>query len=180
MFGYEDIIIVVFLLIFGIVGIKKGLIISVFTLAAWIIGVVGSIYFSEFMANWLSEAVGWSATVVTTVSYIATFIILVLLVRVIGKVFKQLAKSLALGFLDRIGGFIIGVIKGAFLASFLLFIIVLFTKVKPDPNEHSVLYKWTQPIMPWTISVLQSDKAKSQFDSAKKAVEDVKEDITSD
>src|SRR5210317_265870 len=103
-------------------GYRNGLIGEVASLAALIFGIWGSIKFSDWTANLLNTW-GIESQYMNIISFIVTFIIIVVVIQIIARSLSQLLKSLALGWVDKIAGIGVGVIKAALITSVILFVL---------------------------------------------------------
>ena len=150
--NYLDIIIAIILFIFGWKGLRKGLIIEVVTLLAFGVGIYGAMHFSDFTAARLQDFLEINPNYLNTVAFVLTFIILVVLVNLIGRLISKAIKSLNLGFFDKLGGFLFGIIKGVLLCSVLLMVLnnfQLLGVVKPEVKEKSKLYPYIEQTVPY-------------------------------
>lgn len=140
-----DIIIIIPLLLFAWQGYKKGFIIEVATLAALILGLYFSFYFSDYTARLLNEYFTIDEKYIAALSFIVTFIVVVIAISAIGKVLQKFIDIILLGFLNKAAGAIFGIIKGALLLSILLLIINYFDTsqnlIKEEYKEKSVFYE---------------------------------------
>ena len=164
-----DIIIAIILLFFGIKGLKKGLIIEIVSLLAFGIGIYGAMHFSDFTAATLTDYIEINPKYLNTTAFILTFIILVILVNLIGRLVSKIVKNLNLGVFDKIGGFVFGGAKGILLCSLLLMVLNNFQVmgfVKPEMKEQSLLYPHVEKTVPYVYQ---------GFDIVKDAIEDLQE-----
>lgn len=138
-----DIIIGIILLLFAFAGLRKGLIIEAFYLASIVIGIYGAMYFSDAMSEWLSELIDVAPEYLALVAFILTFIVFIIIIRMLGRIISRLVEAIYLGFIDKIGGFVFGIIKGALLLSILIMIINIFSDgemIDRDTRKDSALY----------------------------------------
>lgn len=138
-----DIIIGIVLLLFAFAGLRKGLIIEAFYLASIIIGLYGAMFFSDAMSNWLAEVINVEPQYLALVAFILTFILFIVLIRFVGRIISGLVEAIHLGFIDKIGGFIFGIVKGALLLSILIMVLNIFNisdAINNDTRKNSVLY----------------------------------------
>ena len=150
--NYLDIIIAIILFLFGFKGLRKGLIIEVVTLLAFGVGIYGAMHFSDFTAEHLQEVMSIDPKYLNTVAFVLTFILLVIVVNIIGRLIKNMIKALNLGFFDRLGGFVVGVAKGVLLCSavVLVFNNLQFTGlIKEDVKKDSYLYPYIEKTVPY-------------------------------
>ena len=96
--NYLDIIIAIILFLFGLKGLRKGLIIEVVTLLAFGVGIYGAMHFSDFTAAHLKEVMEIEPKYLNTIAFILTFILLVIVVNLIGRAVSKLVETMNLGF----------------------------------------------------------------------------------
>ena len=150
--NYLDIIIAIILFLFGLKGLRKGLIIEVVTLLAFVVGIYGAMHFSDFTAQHLVEFIEVSPKYLDTIAFVLTFILLVVIVNVIGQAVSKMIQALNLGFFDRIGGFVVGVAKGVLLCSLLVLVLnnlQLMGLVKEEVKQESKLYPYVEQTVPY-------------------------------
>lgn len=140
-----DLIILIPLLLWAWQGYKKGLIISVASLAALVLGLYFAFYFSDFTAGQLKKHFDISPEYMAIVSFIVTFIVVVVAVVLVGKLLHKFVNVLMLGFLNKAAGLVFGVLKGALYLSILMFLINYF-----DPGEHLLKKEYKQKSLLYT------------------------------
>ena len=150
--NYLDIIIAIILLLFGWKGFRKGLIIEVVTLVAFVVGIWGAMHFSDFTADHLKDVMEIDPKFLNTVAFVLTFVLLVILVNIIGWLLTKAVKAMNLGFFNRLGGAIIGLAKGLLLCS--TFVLVInnlqwFGVVKEEVRKESLLYPYVEKTVPY-------------------------------
>jgi membrane protein required for colicin V production len=154
-----DIILALILLYFAYKGFSTGFIISVTTLLGLICGFYAASYFSEYTANWLSTDLGFKSQNLKLISYILTFVIVVVLVFLLGKFMTSVVKTVGLGILNRLAGAALGIVKGALIASF---IFMLINRIDPAESllsrsnkSDSIMYKPVSSFAPLVIPLLK-------------------------
>ncbi|MBQ3710634.1 MAG: CvpA family protein [Bacteroidales bacterium] len=150
--NYLDIIIAVLLIVFGIDGLRKGIIIEVATLLALFVGLYGAFHFSDFTAGKLIELVEIGPKYLHVISFVVTFVVLAVLVYLLGRLVKKLVKAISLGFLDKIGGFVVGLGKGVLLCSVAVMLLNVLCDngfVDNELREESVLYPLVEETVPY-------------------------------
>ena len=150
--NYLDIIFAIVLFLFGFKGFRKGLIIEVVTLLAFGVGIYGAMHFSDFTASHLQEFMEVNPKYIDTIAFILTFILLVIIVNVIGRLVSDAVKAMNLGFFNRLGGFLFGLAKGLLLCS--TFVLVLNNLqwaglVKEEVKQSSYLYPYVEKTVPY-------------------------------
>lgn len=163
-----DIILAV-LLIYGFYkGFTKGLVVEVASLASLLVGLYGAIHFSFFIGDWLNTKVDWNAQSIQVAAFALTFIAILMIVSLVGKILTTIIDAAQLGFLNKIAGAAFGIAKIALIASVLLNIFGkmndTITFVKQETLDETVLYKRVK------------DFAPTVFPSILEKVENFKED----
>ena len=78
------------LLVWAVIkGLYRGLVLAVFSLAAFIIGIAAALKLSAVTAGWLGESVNISAKWLPLVSFILVFIAVSLLINAAGKMLES-------------------------------------------------------------------------------------------
>lgn len=138
-----DIIIGIVLLLFALAGLRKGIIIEAFYLASIIIGLYGAMFFSDAMSDWLSEIINVAPEYLALIAFILTFMLFMVLIRFVGRLISGLVEAIHLGFIDKIGGFVFGIVKGALLLSVLIMVLNIFNigeVIDKETRNNSALY----------------------------------------
>lgn len=138
-------IVITALLLFGFIrGLFKGLFIEVASLVGLIAGIYGAIHFSHFIKDFLLTRVSWEEKYITLVSFALTFIVIVLVIGLIGKLFTKIADFASLGILNKLLGGIFGVLKTGLILSVILLIFSKLNNKLPflsvEQQESAVLY----------------------------------------
>jgi len=129
--NYIDLILGIILIIAAFQGFRQGFIVELASLAALVLGIWGAIRFSDWTADFITDITGYHSEYLSTIAFVVTFIAIVILVHILGKVLDTTVKAVALGFLNRLAGIIFGVLKTAVILSILL---LLFEPI--DENVH--------------------------------------------
>lgn len=119
--GFIDIFLGV-LLGYGIFkGIRNGLIVEFASLISFFVGIYIAVKFSSVVGGFIGDSK--SAKVL---AFVLTFILVVIGIHLLAKVFSKIASALFLGLINRIGGAIFGGLKTALILGVIL---SLFQKV---------------------------------------------------
>ncbi len=172
--NYIDIVLLLLLLFAAINGFRKGLILEVASLAALILGVWGAIEFSYITTGFLTDKAGLETDNLNLISFIVTFVVIVILVHLVGSSLSKLVEVAMLGWINRITGLVFGFIKTAFILSILL---LVFNKIdnevhiiSPDTKADSQLY---EPIRKFAPSVFPFINIWEQDSSPQKRIKDI-------
>ena len=121
--NYIDYIILVILVFFLIQGYLKGIIISLATIAALVLGIYAAVHFSNYLDATLLEHLHPSRKWLPILSFSITFVLVVFAVMLVAKLAEKLVDVVGMGFFNHLGGAALGLVKGAILISILAFIL---------------------------------------------------------
>ena len=120
-----DILFVVLVIFAAIKGFQRGLIIAVFSILAIVIGLSAAIKLSAIAAIHIGTAVRVSDKWLPVVSFIAVFLTVVILVRLVAKIIEKTFRLGMLGGMNRLGGVL-------FYILLYTFIIYISQSVRPN------------------------------------------------
>lgn len=165
--NYLDVILALPLLWGVYRGFKKGLIISVASLVALVLGIYIAVHFASFFSGYIHAWFNPAPQYLKVITFAIVFLIIVILVRLLGWGLDRMIKSASLGFVNRILGALFNVLKWAFIVSA---IISLFEGGSPTRNfikeqtkEDSILYKPLSAVAPFVFPYLKFEKLKENI-----------------
>ena len=139
-----DIIISVLLVIGLISGLRDGLVKQVAGLAGLIGGLLLGRAFYMPLGEWMASVLGISDEAARITAFILILVIVPLLFSLVGWLVSKLLKAICLGWINRLLGGLVGVLKFALLAGVLITGIELFDKhdaiVSVAKKEASIFY----------------------------------------
>ena len=139
-----DIIIVVLLVIGLIGGLRDGLVKQVAGLAGLIGGLLLGRAFYMPLGEWMASVLSISDEAARITAFILILVIVPLLFSLVGWLVSKLLKAICLGWINRLLGGLVGVLKFALLAGVLITGVELFDKhgaiVPEDKKEASIFY----------------------------------------
>ena len=157
-------------------GFSKGLILELASLLALVAGIYGAMHFSSFTFEYLSNYVEIETSYLQLASYGLTFIIIVLVVTLTGKILTLLIKMVALGFINRMMGAVFGGLKALLILSVLLLFFDRLNKqfgiVKEEVLNASVLYS---PILIQSQELYPN--VLEEFEKQKEHIDDITDDL---
>jgi len=147
-----DIVILVLLLFGFIRGLMKGLFVEMASLIALIAGVYGAIHFSYFAGSYLIDYVDWEEKYISIVAFAITFIAIVVVIALLGKMLTKMADFAALGFLNKLLGGVFGILKIGVILSIILIIFDKLNRNLPfvdkEITKESILYEPVRDLAP--------------------------------
>ncbi|MDP2067676.1 MAG: CvpA family protein [Lutibacter sp.] len=146
-------IIIAGLLLFGFIrGLFKGLFLEVASFIALIAGIYGAIHFSYFIKGLLLPRVTWEEKYITLTAFAITFLVIVIVVTLIGKLFTKIADFASLGILNKLLGGVFGALKIGFGLSVILLIFSKLNNKIPfisvEQQESAILYEPIKNLAP--------------------------------
>ena len=146
-----DIIFTVIIIIACVKGYQKGLIIALFSIVAFIIGLAAALKLSSVVAGWLGANANISVKWLPFLSFALVFFIVVLLVNWGGKIIEKTFEMALLGWINRLGGIIFYAALYIIIFSIFLFYAEKINFLKPATIQSSVTYSFVQPLGPIVI-----------------------------
>jgi membrane protein required for colicin V production len=158
-----DLILIIILVAGAIHGFVKGFFVEFASVAAIVLGVLCAMMFTDYFKVWLSGFVSWQPATVKAVSFFIIFISVLIVVHLIANVLEKFVRAIALGILSRIGGAVFGVIKTAFILSFLMYIVARIesydvTVIPKEPKKSSRMYVPIEKLAPNLLPFLREEK----------------------
>ena len=139
-----DIVIGILLILATISGFKNGFIYEIASLAGLILGIYIAINFSGYMSDFLADMFSWHGRTLWFLSLLFTFVLVVISIRLLGKVMEHVVESLAMGPINHLLGGFVSIIKAAFVLSLLIYLFNLVdsshTIVSQKTKEKSILW----------------------------------------
>lgn len=128
------------LLASGLIGVLRGLVREVLSLAGWILAFWVAYTYCGVAASWMPEGLPGGAFVHTVAGFVLLFVLTVIGTALVGTLLAQVLTSTGLKPADRGLGFIFGVLRGIVLV---LFIVTLggLTKLPEEPFWRDALMR---------------------------------------
>jgi membrane protein required for colicin V production len=140
-----DLIFAILLVLAIIKGYQKGLIIAVFSIIAFIIGLAAALKLSAVVADYLKDSVNVSAKWLPFLAFAVVFFIVVILVRLGATLIEKAFQVVLLGWLNRIGGIVLYAALYLIILSIFIFYAEKLQLLKPATIESSQTYNFIQP-----------------------------------
>jgi membrane protein required for colicin V production len=149
-----DILVLIFLVAAVIKGLRRGLIVAIFSIFAFIAGIAAAMKLSVVVAGYLKDSVNVSAKWLPFISFALVFIGVLLLVRWAAALLEQTVEAAMLGWANKIAGVVLYIILYMFTLSVLLFFVQQVKLISEETLARSVTWKWIQPLGPWVLDGL--------------------------
>jgi membrane protein required for colicin V production len=149
-----DIIALVLLLLALFKGLRKGLIVALFSFLAFIVGLAAALKFSVLVAEYIGSNFNISQRWLPVLAFIAVFLIVVLLVRLGAKLLESAVSMMMMGWLNRLGGVFFYILIYFLIFSILLFYASQLHLIKPETSEYSLTYPFIEPMAPRIMNAI--------------------------
>ena len=149
-----DIILLIPLFFGAYLGFKKGLLLEIVSLLAFILAIVGAFKLLNFGMELLQPYFeSWERSL-PIISFIALLLAILLLVNLAGKIVKKILDLTLLGGLDNFAGAVIGLLKWAFGVSILLWLgESIEISISDEMAEGTYVYPIVASIAPFMIDL---------------------------
>lgn len=143
-----DIILLVPLIFGAVMGFKKGLLLEIVGILAFVLGIIGGFKLMEVGMTYLDDYFEDFDNLLPFISFLVIFLAILLLVNLVGKAVKKLVDMTLLGGVDKFAGAIVGIAKWAIGLSLILWLTNNFGIELPGQEEELVLYPYLVDLGP--------------------------------
>ena len=150
-----DIILGVIFIMAFVRGMKKGLFVTLASLAGLVLGVYCAVYFSGYAASYLFEWFDWSEQITNLIALAITFMAVVYMVSLAGKFLTKMVDFAFLGIFNKLLG---GVCNTLILAFIISVFFMFFNSWNPtnyviseEKKENSYLYEPVASLAPMVL-----------------------------
>lgn len=126
-------------------GYQKGLIIAVFSIIAFIIGLAAALKLSAVVASWLQDSVSVSAKWLPFIAFAVVFFVVIILVQLGARFIEKGFQVVMLGWLNRLGGIVFYAALYVIILSIFIFYAQTLQLLQPAAIQSSVTYDFIQP-----------------------------------
>ena len=167
-----DIILLVPLIFGAVMGFRKGLLLEIVGILAFVLGIIGGFKLMELGMSYLDEYFEDFDHLLPFISFLVIFLGILLLVNLLGKAVKKMLDMTLLGGVDKFAGAIVGIAKWAIGLSIILWLTHHFGIELPGQDEDLVLYPYLTDLGPNLIQSLSVvlPFAEEMIDSIKELV----------
>jgi membrane protein required for colicin V production len=124
-----------------------------------ILGIYVAINFSGLTADFLADIFHWTGRGAWLASLLITFALVVLLIKLVGKVMEKVVESLAMGPLNHLFGGLAAGLKTALILSLFIYLINLvdfkYSLVSEKSRQESLLWKPVASVAPYILPQLE-------------------------
>lgn len=141
-----DLLFLGMMLVAVVKGIRNGLIIAIFSVVGWIVGLIAAFRFSDVAANYLHGILNLSARTLHIVSFLLVFILVMLLINLGAKLIEKTVELALLGWVNRLGGIVFYVLLYTLIFSVMIYFADRVKLISEETIASSRVYPWIQPL----------------------------------
>lgn len=149
-----DLVCLLLLVMAAFKGFSKGLIMAIFSFVALFVGLAAALKLSSVVANYFSSLGNDQFPWWPVIAFVAVFLVAALLVRMAGSVLEKTVELAQLGWINKIGGFLVYGLMYLLLYSVVLFFARQLHLLSPETISHSRTFPLIEPWGPWTMDGL--------------------------
>jgi membrane protein required for colicin V production len=149
-----DIAFLVIIALAAMKGFSRGLIMAVFSFAALFIGLAAALKLSSVVANYFKSSDTLPSHWWPVIAFAAVFLVAVFIVKAAGGLVEKTIQLALLGWVNRIGGFLVYAVLYTLLFSVVLFFLTQMNLITNEVKGKSVTYSYIEPWGPWAIAGL--------------------------
>jgi membrane protein required for colicin V production len=153
---FIDFIFFILLLLAIFKGYSRGLIVAVFSLAAFFIGLVAAIKLSASVAVWLQDKSGTQTTWMPFIAFILVMAVVMLLIRLGARMIEKAVEFVMFGWLNKLGGMFFYALLYITFFSIVLFYAENLGLLAEDTINSSKTYSFVAPWAPKAIDAIGS------------------------
>ena len=132
-------------------GFTKGLIVGIFSLLAFIVGLAAALKLSSVVAHYFAGSTVSSTKWLPVISFLLVFIAVVLLINIGARLIKKSLHLVMLGWIDKMGGIFLYFVIYTIIFSVILFFATKVSIVDADTIANSSMYHFISPWGPGVI-----------------------------
>lgn len=152
-----DIVILVLLAVGAFRGYQKGFLLEVIGILALVLGIFGALMLLQTGMEFIGQRYDISNKILPYLTFIILFVLIMIGVNLIGRLFKKLLDLTLLGTADNFAGSVIGVLKWAVGISFIIWATTSFGfNFFSEEDEKSQLFAHIQKVAPWIVDKAQA------------------------
>jgi membrane protein required for colicin V production len=135
-------------------GFSRGLIVAVFSLVAFFIGLIAAMRLSASVATWMQDRSGVQTSWMPFIAFVLVMAVVMLLIRLGAKMIEKLAGLAMLGWLNKIGGIVFYAVMYIMFFSIVLFFAKGMGVITDETIAESKTYAFVAPWGPKSIDAI--------------------------
>lgn len=127
-------------------GVRKGLVVAVFSIIGWILGLYAAFRFSDAAANYLDDHIDVSSRTLSIISFIAVFAVVIIIINICARIIEKTLELTLMGWLNRLGGIFFYVLLYTLIFSVVIFFAEKSKLLSEEATSSSKVYQWVKPL----------------------------------
>ena len=127
-------------------GIRNGLIVAIFSIVGWILGIIAAFKFADLAADYLKDSLNMSRTTLYILSFILVFLLVMLLVNLGAKLVEKTVELAFMGWINRLGGIFFYVLLYTLIFSVMIYFAERVKLISDETIAASRVYPWVKPV----------------------------------
>jgi membrane protein required for colicin V production len=149
-----DFISVALIILSLIKGLRKGLVVAVFSLLAFVIGLAAALKLSAVVAEYLGASTSISQKWLPMLAFLIIFFLVALLVRLGARGVESVMRMTMLGWLNKLGGIVFYLLLYFLVYSIILFYATKLHIIKSETIQTSTTYPIIYPMAPIVMDAI--------------------------
>jgi len=149
-----DLIYLLILVAAAFKGFRQGMVLAAFSFVAFFIGLAAAIKLSAVVAGWLEESFDKPSAWWPVIAFILVLAIVSGIIRAAAAVISKTLDLAMLGWLNKLGGFLLYAILYTLIYSVVLFYYDQLMHISEVTKEQSRVYSYIEPWGNWTMNAL--------------------------
>lgn len=142
-----DLLFILTFLIGVIKGLRNGLVMAIFAIIGWALGLYAALKFSDLAAEFLKDYLPVGPRWLSIIAFIVVFILVSLLVSLGGKIVEKTVDIAMLGWLNRIGGIFFYIVLYTLIFSVIIYFAHKVKLLSDEATSSSKVYSVLEPII---------------------------------
>lgn len=127
-------------------GIRNGLIVAIFSMVGWIVGLIAAFKFSDVAAGYLEGTLNLSPRTLHIISFLLVFFLVMLLINLGARLIEKTVELALLGWVNRLGGIFFYVLLYTLIFSVMIYFAVRVKLISEATIASSRVYPWIEPL----------------------------------
>jgi membrane protein required for colicin V production len=145
--NFLDIILIILFAVGAYHGYKKGLVLELISIFAFILAIIGGFKLLHVGMDYISRIWDGFGSFLPFVAFLVIFVLIILVVNTVGSILKKIIDWTPLGVVDNLAGAILGVVKWALGISIIFWVLSAL-----DLNSHVIEESTILPIADKTLA----------------------------
>jgi membrane protein required for colicin V production len=127
-------------------GMRNGLIVAVFSIIGWVVGLYAAFMFSGLAETYLKGVLNLSPRILSIVAFILVFSLVIFLVNLGARIVEKVIGITPIGWLNRLGGIFFYVLLYTLIFSVMIYFAEKVRLVSEETVSSSKVYPWVKPV----------------------------------